>query len=292
MPRFAALTGPSIHHIMTEYSLGQRAAAEFIGMFSIVFFGAGAVVIDFLTAQGTGGGEFVAGGLGLGALGWIGIAVAFWAGVAIPIYVLGPVSGQHINPAVTVAFWLTDRIETTPAAAYVVAQLAGGTAGGLAFLLIRGGEAVTVGGAGATATFPGVTQGQAIAAEFLITYFLMLTIMAVAVDDRGPDEWAGFLIGFVVAAGVLATGNISGASFNPARTIGPYVTITVSNALLGTEGPFLWGQIWIYTIGPIAGAIAGTYTYDYLVLGPRETAGTDAEADPEQTAESEPGEPA
>lgn len=96
------------------YRLGRRAVAEFIGMYSIVFFGAGAVVIDFLIAQGVAGGEFVASGLGLGALGWIGIAVAFWAAVAIPIYILGPVSGQHINPAVTIAFWLTDRIERTP----------------------------------------------------------------------------------------------------------------------------------------------------------------------------------
>lgn len=254
-----------------EYTLGQRAAAEFLGTFSIVFFGAGAVVIEFLTAPDSGG-EFVLGGLGLGALGWLGIAVAFWGAVAVPIYVFGPVSGQHINPAVTVALWLTDRIETRPAVVYVVAQLAGGAAGGLVFTLVRGGEAVTVGAMGATATFPDVTPLQAVVSEAVITFFLMVVVMAVAVDDRAPAKWAGFLIGFVVAVGVLTTGNITGASFNPARTIGPYVTITVSNAVLGTDGPFLWGQAWIYVLSPTIGAVAGAYTYEYLVLRPYQRA--------------------
>lgn len=272
-----------------EYSLGQRAAAEFLGMFSIVFFGAGAVVIDFLTAPDVGG-TFVNNGLGLGGLGWMGIAVAFWGAVALPIYVFGPVSGQHINPAVTVAFWLTDRIETQPAVVYVVAQLLGGIAGGLVFTLVRGGEAVTVGAMGATAAFPDVTPLQAVVNEVVITFFLMVVIMAVAVDDRGPARWAGFLIGFVVAVGVLTTGNISGASFNPARTIGPYVTITVSNAVLGTDGPFLWGQVWIYVVGPIVGAVAGVYAYEYLVLRPyqRATPTPGPRAEPE-SAGSEAG---
>lgn len=265
---------------MTEsYSLGQRAIAEFIGMFSIVFFGAGAVTIEFLTAPDKGG-KFVLGGLGLGALGWVGIAIAFWAAVAIPIYVFGPVSGQHINPAVTIAFFLTERIEGRPATVYILAQLAGGTAGGLVFTLIRGGEAVSVGAMGATAAFPGVTPVQAFLNEVVITFFLMVTIMAVAVDDRAPTGWAGFIIGFVVAAGVLTTGNISGASFNPARTLGPYLTITISNLLLGTDGPSLWGQAWIYIAGPTTGAVAGTYLYDSLVLAPYEREQVDTESDP------------
>lgn len=263
------------------YSLGQKALAEFIGMFSIVFFGAGAVVIDFLTVPENAGGEFVIGGLGLGTLGWVGIALAFWAAVGLPIYILGPVSGQHINPAVTIAFWLTDRIDGGPAVAYIVAQLAGGIAGGLVFTLIRGPEAVTVGAMGATVAFPGVAQWQAMLNEVVITFFLMVTIMATAVDERAPDGWAGLLIGFVIAMGVLTTGNISGASFNPARTIGPYVTITVSNALFGTEGPFLWNQVWIYVGGPTAGAIGGVYLYDYLVLAPHLDSSAETEEEPE-----------
>jgi glycerol uptake facilitator protein len=267
-----------------EYTLTQKALAEFLGMYSIVFFGAGAVVIDFLTVPPGvtgGGGEFVTGGLGLGTLGWVGIALAFWAGVALPIYVFGPVSGQHINPAVTVAFWLTDRIEARAAGVYMVAQLLGGLAGALSFLAIRGPEAARVGALGATAVFPGVAPWQALLNEIVITFFLMIVIMAVAVDDRGPERLAGFLIGFIVAAGVLATGNISGASFNPARTLGPYAANTVAS-LLGVEGaPNLWGQAWIYVLGPIVGAVLGVYLYEYLVLEPRGTASEPTEAESE-----------
>lgn len=275
--------------MIEEYTLTQRAVAEFLGMFSIVFFGAGAVVIDFLTVPESAGGEFVISGLGLGALGWVGIAIAFWGAVALPIYVFGHVSSQHINPAVTIALWATDRIEARAAVGYIVAQLLGGLAGALTFLAIRGPEAARVGAMGATAVFPGVAQWQALLNEVVITFFLMIVIMAVAVDERGPDRFAGLLIGFLVAAGVLTTGNISGASFNPARTLGPYAANTVAG-LLGVEGaPNLWGQAWIYIVGPVVGALAGVYLYDYLVLGPYEDATADASAETDEGEDVEAG---
>lgn len=256
-----------------EYSLGQRSVAEFIGTFSIIFFGAGAVVIDFMTVpEVMQGRRFVLDGLGHGALGWVGIALAHLAAVGIPIYIFGKVSGAHINPAVTAAMWVMDRIEDVPAAAYVVAQLAGGVAGGLLFVAVRGRAAVEVGGMGATAPFPGVSPLQAVLTEAVITFFLMLSIMALAVDDRGPDWMAGLGIGLTIALGILATGNITGASFNPARTLGPYVTNTVYG------GPSLWQYAWIYVVGPTVGAIAGGYTYAYVALTPRRT------ADPETAA--------
>lgn len=247
---------------MTDrYTLRQQTVAEFIGTFSIIFFGAGAVVIDFLTVpEIMQGSEFVLDGLGHGALGWVGIALAHMAAVGIPIYVFGKVSGAHINPAVTVALWVMDRIESIPALSYITAQLAGGIAGGLLFVQVRGPTAVTVGGMGATAPFPGVSTGQAVLTEAIITFFLMLSVMALAVDDRGPDWMAGLGIGLTIALGILATGNITGASFNPARTLGPYVTNTVYG------GPDLWQHAWIYVVGPIIGAIAGGYAYTYVAL--------------------------
>jgi glycerol uptake facilitator protein len=245
-----------------DHSLGQRAVAEFIGTFTIVFFGAGAVAIDILTApEGAGDGTFVFNGLGFGSLGWVGVALAFWAAVTVPIYVFGSVSGQHINPAVTFALWLTDRIESTAAGVYVVAQLLGGVAGAVVFVLIRGSRAATMGVSGATAPFPGVSVWQAFANEIVITFFLMLTVMALAIDEDGPGQHAGLVIGFVVAMGVLTTGNISGASFNPARTIGPYV----SNTVFG--GPNFWPFVWVYVFGPAIGAAAGALLYDSLRLG-------------------------
>ena len=151
---------------MTEsetYSLSQRAVAEFVGTFSIIFFGAGVVVIDFLTSpEVLEGGEYLAGGsLGLGALGWVGIALAHTAAGALPIYALGHVSGGHITPAVTVGFLALDRIDPRPAAVYVLARLAGGVAAGVTFVAVRGQEAVTVGAMGSTVPFPGVSQLQA-----------------------------------------------------------------------------------------------------------------------------------
>lgn len=252
-----------------DYTLSQKTAAEFIGTFSIVFFGAGAVTVDLLTAPDSAGTEFVIDGLGFGALGWLGIAIAFMGSIAIPIYLLGHVSGQHINPAVTIALWLIGRVNGRTAIGYVVGQLTGAVAGGLAFTVIRGTEAVRIGAMGATAPFPGVSPWQAVTAEFLITFFLMLTVMAFVVDDRTPDDLAGLAIGFIVATGILATGNISGASFNPARTLGPYVT----NTILG--GPNLWIHAWIYLTGPIAGAIAGAAVYKRVVLTPNTVRGTD-----------------
>lgn len=215
--------------VVEEYTLGQRAAVEFIGVFSIVFFGAGAVVLDLLTApSGAGASQFVLNGLGFGALQWTGIGLAFWASVSIPICLFGHVSDQHINPAVTFALWLTDRIEARPAVVYVIAQLAGGIAGGLVFYVIHDASTVTQASMGATLPFPGTSVWEALLNEIVITFFLMIAVMAMAIDDRTPDQLAGLVIGFVVAMGVWVVGNVSGASFNPARTIGPYVTNTIA----------------------------------------------------------------
>lgn len=245
-----------------EYTLSQKVAAEAIGTFSIVFFGAGAVAIELLTAPASAGTEFALQGLGFGALGWVGIALAFLGAVGLPIYLLGHVSGQHINPAVTIAFWVTRRIDAQTAVGYIAGQIAGAIAGSLLFTVIRGPETISVAAAGATAPFPDVTMVQAVGAEIVGTFFLMFTVMAFVTDSRTPDNLAGLAIGGIVAVGHLAVGNVSGASFNPARSLGPYVT----NSLLG--GPNLWIHAGIYVIGPVLGAVAGAIAYKHVVLEP------------------------
>lgn len=172
----------------------------------------------------------------------------------------------------TFALWLTDRIESGAAVVYVIAQLAGGIAGSIVFYLIHLNDAaalVTQASMGATLPFPGISVWAALLAEIVITFFLMVAVMAMVIDDRTPDQLAGLVIGFVVAMGVWVVGNVSGASFNPARTIGPYVTNTIAG-LFGVPNPALWQYVWIYILGPGIGAVIGAYFYDYAVLGPHE----------------------
>ena len=120
-------------------------------------------------------------------------------------------------------------------------------------------DAVTIGGLGATAPFPGIGYGQAILVEAIATFVLMLVIMGVAVDNRAPPGFAGLIIGLTVAGMITTLGNISGASLNPARTFGPYLI----DSVLG--GPALWQYFPIYIIGPIVGAVAAAFFYDWIV---------------------------
>ena len=245
----------------STYTLTQKAVAEFLGTFSILFFGVGAVIIDFLTVPANfESGQYVLQGLGHGSIGWTGIAIAHLFAVGIPVYLFGNISGAHLNPAVTIAFRATNRIDTKTSLVYILSQLLGALVAGLAFILIRGTAAVSIGGMGATAPFPGVLPVQALIAEFIITFFLMFGIMAFAVDSRAPSNLAGLGIGSIIAMGIFATGNISGASFNPARSLGPYILNTIYG------GPNLWAHAWIYIVGPIAGALLAVYLYDKMFL--------------------------
>jgi glycerol uptake facilitator protein len=126
------------------------------------------------------------------------------------------------------------------------------------FAMIVGMGAVTIGGLGATAPFPGIGYLQAILAEMVGTFLLMLAIMGVAVDRRAPSGFAGLIIGLTVAGVITTIGNISGASLNPARTFGPYL----GDALRG--GHSLWMYLPIYIIGPLVGAILAAIAYNYM----------------------------
>ena len=111
---------------------------------------------------------------------------------------------------------------------------------------------------GATAPFPGIGYVQAIVAEIIGTFLLMLAIMGVAVDRRAPSGFAGLIIGLTVAGVIITVGNISGGSLNPARTFGPYL----GDLVLG--GHNLWMYYPIYIIGPIIGAILAALAYNYM----------------------------
>ncbi|WP_456369184.1 MIP/aquaporin family protein [Geoglobus sp.] len=240
-------------------TLAKRFVAELVGTALLVFFGAGSAVITLMIARNAARpNEF---NIGIGALGgigdWLGIGMAFALIIAAVIYSLGRVSGAHINPAVTIALWATKRFPTSEVVPYILAQLIGATVGSVLFLASVGSNAALIGGMGATAPFPGIGYGQAILTEAIGTFVLMLVIMGVAVDERAPPGFAGLIIGLTVGGIIITIGNITGSSLNPARTFGPYVV----DSMYGIN---LWQFFPIYVVGPIAGAVAAAFLYDYL----------------------------
>jgi MIP family channel proteins len=210
--------------------LGRRLAAEALGTFALVFFGAGAVMV---AAEH-------------GSFGQLGVAVAFGLVIAAMIYALGHISGAHLNPAVTFAFALSRHFPRGLVVGYWVAQAVGATA---AALLLRAslGDVANVG-----ATLPSGSDGQSFLWEVVLTFFLMLVIMAVATDTRAVGEAAAIAIGGTVALGALVGGPVSGASMNPARSLGP--------ALAAGD----LGDLWIYVLAPLLGAALGAVAYQLL----------------------------
>ncbi|MCA1678000.1 MAG: MIP family channel protein [Actinobacteria bacterium] len=212
--------------------LGRRAGAEGLAAFALVFAGCGAIVTDARYD---------------GALGAVGVSLVFGLIIMVMIYATGHLSGAHINPAVTLAFTLTRHFPPREAAAYIAAQVAGATAGALALLAIWTDKPANLG-----ATVPSIGAGSAFVYEFLLTAFLMFVIIAVATDTRAVGAAAAIAIGGTVALDALFGGPVTGASMNPARSLGPALAS-------GT-----WTDFWIYLAGPILGAAAGALAYQAI----------------------------
>ena len=199
----------------------KRYVAEFIGTFILVFAGTSAIVVNELSH---------------GVVTHLGVSLVFGLVVAAMIYTLGDVSGAHINPAVTIAFWLARRFPARQLLPYIISQLAGALVASVVVCLLFG-DSSTLG-----ATIPSGSAGQSLVLEMLLTFILMLTIINVATGSSEKGVMAGMAVGGVVALGALFAGPISGASMNPARSIGP--------ALVSGEMHMLW----IYVVAPVAGA--------------------------------------
>jgi aquaporin NIP len=212
--------------------LPRRAAAEAIGAFALVFAGCGAIVTE---AEHP------------GTLGTIGIALVFGLVIMAMVYATGHLSGAHLNPAVTVAFALSRHFPAREAIAYVGAQLLGAVAGAALLLAIWPSGPAALG-----TTMPSVAAGSAFAYEAVLTAILMFTIMAVATDTRAVGAGAAIAIGGAVGLDALFGGPITGASMNPARSIGPAL---VSGHL---------HDLWIYIAAPLAGAAIGAFAYQLI----------------------------
>ena len=168
--------------------------------------GAGAAAITLMITKGTVPPNSF--NIGIGALGglgdWLAIGMAFGLAIAAAIYALGNISGCHINPAVTIGLWSVKKFPGRDVIPYIISQILGASVASVLFAMIVGMGAVTVGGLGATAPFPGIGYLQAMLAEIIGTFLLMLAIMGVAVDRRAPPGFAGLIIGLTVA-GVITT---------------------------------------------------------------------------------------
>jgi aquaporin Z len=209
----------------------RRALAEAIGTFFLVLIGPGAAMTDAYTG---------------GAVGHAGVALAFAFVVTAMVYALGHLSGAHINPAVTVAFWSAGRFPGRDVLPYVLAQCAGAVAASLTLTAVLG----PVGRAGATV--PAVGVAGSFAVEWLLSFVLMLVVMAVATDPRAASGFAGIAVGLTVGFCAMTGGPLTGASMNPARSLGPAVAG-------GT-----WDAHWIYWAAPVTAMLAATRVYEWL----------------------------
>ena len=210
----------------------RELLAEMIGTFCLVFAGTGAIVVNAISG---------------GMITHLGVSFVFGAIVTALIYALGPISGAHLNPAVTLALGALGQCPRKKILPFISMQLLGAS---LASLLVSVcfGQAVSLG-----ATLP--LQGnwsQAFLVEIVLTFILMLVICGTAVSPRAAKDMAGWAIGLTVGLEAAFAGPISGASMNPARSFGPAL---ISGA---------WEAHWVYWFAPIFGALLAAYFWKML----------------------------
>ena len=212
----------------------KKLTAELLGTFILVFAGTGAIMINDI-AQ---------------AIGHVGIALTFGFVIVALIYSFAHVSGAHFNPAVTIAFWSMGEFNKRNVLPYITAQIIGGLLASLClyYLLSENFTDVTaVSYLGAT--IPSGSVSQSFGFEFILTFILMIVICASAVHGKATKDFAGLAIGLTVGLESMFAGPITGASMNPARSIGPAV---ISGNL---------EHLWLYIVATILGAILASMVF-------------------------------
>ena len=209
----------------------KKSVAEFIGTFGLVFAATGAIMVNQLTD---------------GQVTHLGAGLTVGMAVGVMVFATGHISGAHINPAVTIAFAVSRHFPWKNVPYYLAAQLAGAVSDILVLLGILG-DVAAMG-----ATLPSGSDLQSLGLEIVLTFFLMFVIMAVATDARAAGQVAALAIGGTVGLEAIFAGPISGASMNPARSLGP--------ALVG----WTWSSQWLYIVGPLVGAAAASLAYWWL----------------------------
>ena len=211
--------------------------AEAVGTFLFFVVGAGSVVLgDYLATNGSSG------------PGLLGVALAHGLALVVVVSALGPVSGGHFNPAVTLAAWIMGKVAPARAVGYVVAQLLGGLAAGLALRMLFPETAWQPSNIGTPALGVGISPLAGIAIEAILTVLLVLAVIGTAMDTRAP-KIGGLAIGLAVAADILVGGPLTGAAMNPARWFGPAVA----------AGAYANWYVW--WIGPAIGSALAALLY-------------------------------
>ena len=228
----------------------KKYLAEFIGTLTLVFFGCGTAVVCGGFTGGTDGGY----------LGVVAIALAFGLAIVASAYAIGPVSGCHVNPAVSLSMLLTKRLGVKDFAGYVVAQVAGAFAGaGLLRFIVSAADKLSVdGGLGqngfGTQSGLGLNLGGAFVVEIVLTFVFILTILSVTSSEK-TSHIAGIVIGLTLTFVHIIGIPLTGTSVNPARSLAPA-------ALAGGEAI---SQVWVFILAPFAGAVLAAAVYKLLV---------------------------
>ncbi|CAG0985101.1 Aquaporin Z 2 [Methanosarcinales archaeon] len=224
----------------------RKYVAELLGTFALVFFGAGSAVLA---------GKYI---------GFLGIAFAFGIVVLVMVYAIGPISGCHINPAITLSMLVARKISSRNAISYIIVQIIGAVLGAGVLLLIASGMpgySITENGLGQNGYDAASPAGFSLIAGFLaevvLTFFFLLVIFG-ATSDEAPKGFAGIAIGFTLFIIHLVGIPITGTSVNPARSIGPAIFV----------GGTAIGQMWMFLVAPIIGAILAAIVW-MVLLAPK-----------------------
>ena len=229
----------------------RKYVAELLGTFALVFFGCGSAVFA---------GKYI---------GFLGIAFAFGIVVLVMVYAIGPISGCHINPAITISMLVARKISSRDAINYIIVQCIGAVLGAGVLLLIASGMpgySIAQNGLGQNgydASSPaGFTLIAGFIAEVVLTFFFLLVIFG-ATSKEAPNGFAGIAIGFTLFIIHLVGIPITGTSVNPARSIGPAVF----------AGGTAISQLWVFLVAPIIGAILAAIVWMYLLAPEKQSLG-------------------
>jgi aquaporin Z len=225
----------------------KKAIAEFIGTFTLVLFGCGSAVIAGPAVGAT-------------TVGVLGIALAFGLAIIAMAYGIGPVSGCHVNPAVSLGAYIARRMSASDLVTYVLAQCLGAIAGAAVLWLIMSGKASGWnGGLGTNGWGPGYLGEYSLLSaaifEIIATFLFLVTILGVT-QKGAPAQLAGLAIGLTLAVIHIVGINVTGVSVNPARSLGPALLV----------GGKALDQLWLFIVAPLIGAAVAGFLFRAKVL--------------------------